>query len=280
MRQFLCSLCASLLCLIALAGTSVAADGEQVSGYSQPEIIEFYVGATLRGVERRADGRLHKWPSKPPVTVVTYPQDSTFATPERHLEIVALVDHVAEAISSPIGVGFVNALDAAERVDYIANRKKRPQRGVPGTIAVYVGTRAELRGLTDILGTQLSIATTLHDGFLARMGDGALCFSIALNASAEDDTLVRSYLFLEDGPELERCVLRELMRAFGLVDLPAGTASIFSDDRSYEEPTELDWLLWRIHFDARLKAGMTEAEVRAILPVVLDDLMGAETTKT
>ena len=66
------------------------------------------------------------------------------------------------------------------------------------------------------------------------------------------------------------------MQSFGISnDLPSGTPSIFTDDEAYNEPTELDWLMWQLHGDPRLEAGMAEDDVRRIAPEIIETLLNA-----
>ncbi|MEM9012040.1 MAG: DUF2927 domain-containing protein [Pseudomonadota bacterium] len=68
----------------------------------------------------------------------------------------------------------------------------------------------------------------------------------------------------------QACIEEELAQALGLGnDDPRVRPSIFNDDQEFALLTAHDELLLRIHYDDRLRPGMDEAEVRAVIdPIV------------
>ncbi len=79
-------------------------------------------------------------------------------------------------------------------------------------------------------------------------------------------------------PDLTRiaCYHEELAQGLGLPnDSPLARPSIFNDAQEYARLTGLDRLLLRLHYDARLRPGMTEAEARPIIHEIAAELLGA-----
>ncbi|MCC5969780.1 MAG: DUF2927 domain-containing protein [Pararhodobacter sp.] len=80
-------------------------------------------------------------------------------------------------------------------------------------------------------------------------------------------------------PDLTRlaCYHEELAQGLGLAnDSPRARPSIFNDDQEFALLTEHDRLLLRLHHDARLRPGMTEAEARPIVFRIASELVAGE----
>jgi hypothetical protein len=70
--------------------------------------------------------------------------------------------------------------------------------------------------------------------------------------------------------EVRDCLHEELAQALGpLNDLYRLPDSVFNDDNFHTVLTSFDMLVLRVHYDAALASGMTEAEVAARLPAIL-----------
>ncbi len=73
--------------------------------------------------------------------------------------------------------------------------------------------------------------------------------------------------------EMRDCLHEELAQAIGpLNDLYRLSDSVFNDDNFHTVLTGFDILMLRIHHDPALTNGMTEGEVKARLPAILDRL--------
>lgn len=71
------------------------------------------------------------------------------------------------------------------------------------------------------------------------------------------------------------CIEEELSQSLGLTnDSPEVRPSIFNDDQEFAALTRHDEYLLRILYDPRIRAGMREDEVRALLPDVVADAWG------
>ncbi|MEO0360893.1 MAG: DUF2927 domain-containing protein [Pseudomonadota bacterium] len=73
------------------------------------------------------------------------------------------------------------------------------------------------------------------------------------------------------------CIHEEVVQALGLAnDADHVRPSLFNDDEEFALMTRHDEDLLRILYDPRLRPGMTEAEVRPLLPAIVEDLRPGE----
>ncbi len=74
------------------------------------------------------------------------------------------------------------------------------------------------------------------------------------------------------------CIHEELAQAMGLAnDSPDARPSIFNDDEEFALLTRHDELLLRMLYDPRLKLGMSNQAIRAILPAIARDVLKGNT---
>ena len=80
-------------------------------------------------------------------------------------------------------------------------------------------------------------------------------------------------------PDLTRlaCYHEELTQGLGLAsDSDRARPSIFNDDQEFALLTDHDLLLLRIHYDPRLRPGMTEATARPLIFTIASELVAGE----
>lgn len=80
-------------------------------------------------------------------------------------------------------------------------------------------------------------------------------------------------------PDLTRlaCYHEELAQGLGLAaDSPRARPSVFNDDQEFALLTGLDLLLLRLHYDPRLRTGMTEREAAPIALAIAAELAAGE----
>jgi hypothetical protein len=75
-------------------------------------------------------------------------------------------------------------------------------------------------------------------------------------------------LYAEDNDRLDLCLYETIMRSLGLYSRLPSTESIF-DVSAVRVPTDLDWQLWSLHLNRKLKHGMTIEEVKRIASEIL-----------
>lgn len=93
-------------------------------------------------------------------------------------------------------------------------------------------------------------------------------------------TLYRAEIYIAtDQPErhIKRCITQELSQVFGLIDDTDGrTDTTFSSAIGTDFLTPADLALFEILYDRRLRAGMSRAEVLAVLPKIVADVEAAQ----
>jgi len=84
------------------------------------------------------------------------------------------------------------------------------------------------------------------------------------------------YLVADEGfIELSHCLVEEVAQSLGPAnDSPFLSESIFNDASSLNVFGLFDWFILNMLYDPRVQPGMTEEEVRRVLPAVLADVRG------
>jgi hypothetical protein len=82
------------------------------------------------------------------------------------------------------------------------------------------------------------------------------------------------YLVADEGfSELSHCMVEEVAQSLGPAnDSPLLTDSIFNDTSRLNAFGLFDWFILNMLYDPRVRPGMTEAQVRPILPEVIADV--------
>jgi hypothetical protein len=94
------------------------------------------------------------------------------------------------------------------------------------------------------------------------------------NASPRGIQRARIVISIDRAETMARCLDHELMHAFGFAHHSGIEPSVMSPFRQGGELTAADELALRALYDARLRPGMTRAEVGALLPAILADPAG------
>lgn len=96
------------------------------------------------------------------------------------------------------------------------------------------------------------------------------CFGATRQGQQSPHTIGSAVVFISSNADIEACLYEELIQVQGLfADFPDGYPSIFNDDNVYRIPSNLDWLLLKIHVQDELRAGMKKRDVQQLLPDVL-----------
>ena len=115
----------------------------------------------------------------------------------------------------------------------------------------------------------------VEDAF-ANSPNSLLCGAFSLSHKRTPDSYRSSVILIKsEHSEAMRaaCVQEEMAQALGLTnDSRAARPSIFNDDEEFAALTRHDELLLKILYDSRLRAGMTPAEVRPLLPAIINDI--------
>ena len=243
-------------------------------GLSKTAIADLYerlaFGSELEtpGTERFRE-HIKKRDPKRVVRVVVLPQPSTPID-----QTVASAKAVIDEITDRSAAMDTHVLSMDELSEILSATPER-RSDLADALFVFIGNREELMaGIGKVVAANGAVAG-LSAWASSLRGDEPMCFVMA---TSRDGTASIGYsmAWIEAGAALEECLYEEVMQSFGIAnDFPAGVPSLFSDDRVYRVPSELDWVLWRIHTDPRIVAGMSKMEARAVVSVILDGIAGS-----
>ena len=147
-------------------------------------------------------------------------------------------------------------------------------------ISIFIGDHAERLQLADFFETRYP-DSPLVDELRNGLGDN-VC--VAVPFYSEDSNEDASYLILIPG-ELsgilrQACIEEEFGQAFGpAADFDGARPSIFNDDQEFALFTAHDELLFRVLYDRRLRAGMSEQEAMPIVERIIAELRPNEPRK-
>lgn len=263
--------------VVASAAPRPAAAGDTAAtNLTSSEIVEAYLDIALSNEVTREKDVLRKWRTTTEPLIVTVPGESMLAD-ERYRHAIDTIVDVARELAGPIGPDHFRALNEQEMLRGIETGELTSIGPDFNLITVYVGTASELAAWNANVARAYPPAVRVHQGFLrgSKRTGAALCYGITLPGSKHSPNEIGyAWLFFEDTDKLADCAFEDLMQVFGLFnDLPKGSPSMFNDDLVHNRPTELDWLLWRVHFDDRLEAGMSEEELRPVVERVVAELI-------
>lgn len=247
-------------------------------GYSVDELVDLYVELALKfeaGTGMQGDGRVIKWNPDSVVKVVAQPVGTFISQNALADTLVDETKRVTDAIASRAPDQQIVAFDRTELLRFVETARVIGPSALANSILVLLADRGELVKRIDTLSEQSPDAVSLKI-LLSQIPsiNEPICAGWTLKEARRDTFVFRGFVFIEYSPGVTGCLFEELMQSFGIYnDFPDGTASIFNDDNVYQEPTELDWLLWKVHLDPRIKSGMTEVEVRPIAHNIISEII-------
>lgn len=252
----------------------VVAEDIVLDRLSNETVTDLYVHLAFnQEIEPRHFSYLRKWGE--PIHIYTFPRDSVFDKGTEHANsVMNSVYDVVQDISTIIGPGRVLGLDSKAMTDLVTQSPFTSIEDLVGGIAVYVGSRSELSDIANALGAADRIIPETVHRYVDINPVRPLCLGFALPRRDDHSILTIGWVLIEDNEStIVECIYEELMQMFGILnDFPSGAPSLFNDDGVFSRPTELDRLLFAVHFDDRLEAGMTEEEVRVRLVEILTDI--------
>lgn len=148
--------------------------------------------------------------------------------------------------------------------------------GASGNFHVLVLSENERRGAADRLRALVPGIDSAAVRLLTDMPREVFCMVIAFS---RDGTAVYSEavaIIRAEHPDLTRaaCYHEELAQGLGLAaDSDRARPSIFNDDQEYALLTRQDLLLLRLHYDPRLRPGMTEPQARPLIFSIASELV-------
>lgn len=233
----------ALLAGLAVA-TGAATGAERAVDYTTAALVDGFVH-TVFGVEaytkpNPATQRVKRWhPDGLRVAIVN----------------VAKVDREAAVKAFVTGLPHLVPALAARVVDKAAE----------ANMVVYLVDRADFRDV---------IRRTMPAGHDTRFMESNDCTAVTGGPDPLILSLAFVYIVADQGDGLFRhCLVEETLQSLGPVnDSRTLKNSIFNDYSDVADLTRFDWYIVSMLFDPRVKPGMTKAEVRKILPAVVEDL--------
>jgi hypothetical protein len=248
-------------------GGAQSQDEPALLDYTVDDLVDLYVELALSeeaGADNDNDGYLHKWP--PGASVRIFPQPSATLINRYGVDLFVdetkrIADRLASMVAHPKVVTFRSA-----ELEEFARQARLDGTGTffESSVGIFVAPRDELFERMHEIDRQNPVFPDAFLTELPRMSE-PICAGWTTIRGASDWSLYRGVIFIEYSDRLGACLYEEIMQSFRIAnDFPAGTPSIFNDDNAHGEPTELDLLLWRVHGNPRLVAGMAEDQVRPI----------------
>lgn len=254
----------------------ISAQEPSLLGYSVDELASLYVELALSregDPDSQSAGRLGKW--LPDTSVRILPQPSaTLVTQYGASRFVDETKRISDILGSLVAHPTIVTFDLPGLEEF-ARQARLDGTGefLRDSVVIIAGTKAELfQAMLDISWNNPSFPKALIDALRGSSETFCAGWNTRLNENVWN--LDRGFLFIEYSETFDACLYEEIMQSFGIPqDFPDGTPSIFNDDNVYGEPTELDLLLWRVHGDPRLKAGMTRDEVLPLAHEIIPTLL-------
>lgn len=270
------------LCVVVTSIGRAQGPGPNLLGYTVDNLVDLYVQLALSreaGTDTEGTGILTKWPPEAAIRIFAQPSETLIERDGPEL-FINETKRISDFIASPISHPKIVTYDAVQLAEVARQaRLDGSAKYFENSVSVYIATRKEL--LEKMLEIQRLVTPLFPDYLIAAVSNAKKTACVGWNARRGDAdwNLYRAFVFIEykDKPTLDSCLYEEVMQSFGIPDdFPPGTPSIFNDDDVYHEPTELDLLLWRVHADPRLRAGMKEEEVRPIARQIIEELLAGK----
>lgn len=219
--------------------------------------IAFYTEYAERGgffVSQPQKSRLQRWERPISVGVVTGPSVPPEKAKQGRAEISAFASRLGRITGHPVsmtsGEGNFTVLFLSEddRLGW-GHELSRLMPGISG---------ATRRAIIDMSPSTYCLVVARDE-----KGSNAYVQAVAVIRAEHPDLLRQS------------CIHEELAQGLGLAnDDPTVRPSVFNDDEEFALLTWLDEIMLRIHYDKRLRPGMTEAEATPIVRQIAEELLG------
>lgn len=238
------------------------------------EVVNLYIsiafGSEFGFLTEAVADKIWKRDPKQVVNIIPFPSESVPID-----ETLSVVSSVVAEIASHSDEVDLRTLGPSDVAELQSGGEAAWRAILADSVIVHVGSRAELQSSLEAYGAKDPAIAKMYAGTFAPPlnEDYPLCLAASNERSQGSMLIGTSIAWVQSGPALRECLYEEIMQSFGIAnDLPAGTPSIFNDDQRYQQPTGLDWVLWKLHNDPRIVAGMSITDVRAVAPTILSDL--------
>ncbi len=148
--------------------------------------------------------------------------------------------------------------------------------GERANMVVFFLNRAEQPRYARQLARYVTAPPRTVEADFANSPPDRLCSAFSLSSDAAPYRYSAAIILVKaehSGAMRSACVQEEMAQALGLVnDSPQARPSLFNDDEEFAALTKHDELLLQILYDPRLSPGMSAAEVRPLLPEIINDI--------
>lgn len=196
-----------------------------------------------------------------------------------------VVFRVEFGASVPPAVRARDYADVASLVVDLAEASGHPMRLLPsgfaqgGNFHVLVLDETERRAIGPRLQALVPGIDPAAVRLVTDMPRETFCLAMAFSRDGTAAYTEAFAIIRAEHPDLTRlaCYHEELAQGLGLAsDSPQARPSIFNDDQEFALLTGHDRLLLRLHYDARLRPGMIEAEAAPIVLSIASELVAGE----
>lgn len=242
------------------AGREIGLTAQQVADtWAEIALYEEYLQSGRGFSQNRNAVPLRRW-TQPVRYRMEFGASIDPATQARdHAAVMALVANMAQAAGHPMSMAPLGSGIGNFHVLVLSEDERR---------AIGPRLRALVPGI-DPAAVQLAV----------NMPRETMCLAMAFSRQGGSTYSEAVAIIRAEHPDLTRlsCYHEELAQGLGLSnDSPRARPSVFNDDQEFALLTWLDLALIRIHYDPRLRPGMTREQALPIAQVIAFELVGGE----
>lgn len=186
--------------------------------------------------------------------------------------------------SVPPAVQSADRAQVATLVAQLSAATRHPMRLAPagaaqGNFHVLVLSEAERRAIGPRLRDLVPGISDATVRLIENLPRETLCIALAFARGGGAVYTESVAIIRAEHPDLSRlaCYHEELAQGLGLAaDNAAARPSVFNDDQEFALLTRLDMLMLQLHYDPRLRPGMTEREASPIAFAIASELAAGE----
>lgn len=241
--------------------------GAQEVPVTASRLAETYMQVALREEHARgplgfgggADSVLRRWEAPVVYTLEFGPSVGRERRLQDHAQVVRLASRLAQASGHPISTAPLGSTQGNFHVLVLSETERR---------AAGPRIRAIVPGIDDAAVTLITeMPRETFCLVMAFSRDGSAVYSEAV-------AIVRA-----EHPDLTRlaCYHEELTQGLGLAsDSSQARPSIFNDDQEFALLTDQDLLMLKMHYDPRLRPGMTRSQASTLIFTIASELAAGE----
>lgn len=235
--------------------------GSQDAVITAGRLAETYIAIALReehsvfGARAGAPAALRRWEGPVRFTLEFGASTGRATRLADWQHVRALADRLGEAARHPVSLAPLGQTDGNFHVLVLSESERR-------------GAGDRIRAL--IPGIDDEVVRLITD-----MPRETFCLALAFSRDGSSVYTEALAVIRAEHPDLTRlaCYHEELTQGLGLAsDSPRARPSIFNDDQEFALITDFDLMMLRLHYDPRLRPGMTEQAARPLIFSIASEL--------